>query len=87
MHLPVFGNTDRRRYNFSQLRCRLFRFGDSPLSPPFVPAFYYLENDERVDDRSIPALLDDFVSPFLDGSRIAPFAALFDGDELPLSNR
>ena len=61
--------------------------GDSPLPPPFVPAFYCSENDERVDDRSIPALLDDFVSPYLDGARIVPFAALFDGDELPLTLR
>lgn len=60
---------------------------ESELPEPFESAFYYQENDTRIDDRSIPAILDDEILPFLDGERILPFAALFDGNEPPLTLR
>ncbi|MCA9072797.1 MAG: hypothetical protein KDA84_27930 [Planctomycetaceae bacterium] len=60
---------------------------ESELPVPFESAFYDFENDCRVDDRSIPALLNDEVTPYLDGQRIFPFAALYTNGEEPLSLR
>lgn len=60
---------------------------ESELPGPFQEAFYYFENDWRVDDRSIPWVISDEVNPYLDGERIFPFAALYTNGEEPLTLR
>ncbi|MCR9230148.1 MAG: hypothetical protein NXI29_03965 [bacterium] len=60
---------------------------DSTLSGPFEPAFYYMKNDLRVDDRSIPAIVNDEVCPYFGCERIIPFAALITDGSMPLTLR
>ena len=50
---------------------------DSELPGEFQNACYYSNHDERVDDRSLWALLGDLTSPFFGGERVFPFAALW----------
>ena len=57
----------------------------SDLPEPFERAFDYQDNDARIDDRSIPGIMNDEVSPYLGGERIFPFAALVTNGEVPLS--
>ena len=57
------------------------------MPDPFEPAFYYQQNDLRVDDQSIPAIMSDEVCPYHDGKRIVPFAALVTHGESPLTLR
>lgn len=59
----------------------------SKLAPPIEPAMYWEENDARVDDRALPALINHFVCPFHFGVRIVPFAALYTDNDRPLSLR
>lgn len=59
----------------------------SRLPSPFQPATYYDDCDTRVDDRSIPALLNDEVCPFHFGERIVPFAAVYTDNQPPTSLR
>lgn len=59
----------------------------SELAPPFQTGTYYSDIDTRVDDRAIPAILNDEVCPFHFGNRILPMAALYTDDQIPTSLR
>lgn len=58
----------------------------SPLPQPFEKAFYY-GGDRRVEDRALPAIINDVVCPFHHGERILPFAALYTQGSDPLTLR
>lgn len=59
----------------------------SDLPGLFESAFYYQQNDTRIDDRSIPGILNDEVCPYHGGERIFPFAALVTHGNSPLTLR
>jgi hypothetical protein len=60
---------------------------DSSLPGPLQPATYYHEYDTRIEDRSLPSLIDHEIDPFFWGERLMPFAALYTHGKLPESLR
>lgn len=60
---------------------------NSKLPKPFESGFYFRNKDARISDRSIPGIMDDDVSPYLDGKKIYPFGALVTDEQVPLTLR
>jgi len=60
---------------------------NAALPGPRQPAVYYHEYDTRVEDRSLPSLIDHEIDPFFWAERIIPFAALYTHSKPPRSLR
>jgi hypothetical protein len=60
---------------------------DCLLPGPFQPATYYTEYDTRIEDRSLPSLIDHEIDPFFWGERLIAFAALYTCSKPPVSLR
>ena len=57
------------------------------LPGPLQPAQYYPEYDTRIEDRSLPSLIDHEIDHFFGAERLIPFAALYTNYESPKSLR